>query len=213
MNIIILDTETTGLKNTTERIVEIGCVELNNFEQTGKTFHMYINPEKEMDMVVQKIHGITNDFLKDKPVFKDIHQEFLDFIKDYTIVAHNAKFDVGFINAEFDRCNAPKLKNKIIDTLSEARKMFPGSPANLNALAKRFNISLHERSVHGALIDAKILSKVYVSLFKPKHSSLFSAPTKKVDYNSEKTNFKISVSKEEDELYMKMIEELEDSKK
>ncbi|WP_187440026.1 DNA polymerase III subunit epsilon [Candidatus Cytomitobacter primus] len=208
MSIIILDTETTGLNNKEDRIVEIGCVELHNSEYTGRKLHLYINPEKEMCETVQKVHGITNAFLKNKPLFKDIYKEFLDFVKDSTIVAHNAKFDMGFLNAELDRQKQPKLSNKVIDTLATARKMFPGSPANLNALAKRFNISLHERTLHGALIDAKILSKVYLALYQPKQESLFSTNEKTVVKKSKQNNYKIQLSDEEINAHNQIMNEL-----
>ncbi len=186
-------------------------LELNNFEDTGRTFHIYLNPEKDMPPEVQKIHGITNAFLKDKPLFRDVYQEFLDFIGDSTIVAHNARFDIGFLNAELGRNNAPKLTNKVVDTLSTARKAFPGSPANLNALAKRFGVSLHERTVHGALIDAKILSKVYIALCQPKQSSLFNTNVPKVIKKAAKNDFKITVSEEEIQLNKNVLQELQKS--
>ncbi|QEK38215.1 DNA polymerase III subunit epsilon [Candidatus Cytomitobacter indipagum] len=210
MNIIVLDTETTGLSRSTDRIVEIGCIELNNFEYTGRKLHLYINPEQEMGEEVQKIHGITNQFLKDKPVFKDVYEQFLDFVKDSTIVAHNAKFDMGFLNAELSRQKQENLSNKVVDTLAVARKMFPGSPANLNALAKRFNISLHERTLHGALIDAKILSKVYVSLYAPKQQSLFveEKKIKTVSGKIERSESKLTVSEEEMDAHNSIMDQL-----
>lgn len=211
MNIVVLDTETTGLNNSIDRVIEIGCIELDNFEYTGRKLHLYINPEKEICVETQKIHGLTNEFLKDKPVFKDVAEQFLEFVKDSTIVAHNAKFDIGFLNSEFARQRMNSLTNNVIDTLAIARKMFPGSPANLNALAKRFDISLHERTLHGALVDAKILSKVYISLHTPKQQSLFMEEKNsaaKLEAEFERNNHKIKISEEEMSLHNQVMDQL-----
>ncbi|KJV68832.1 DNA polymerase III subunit epsilon [Candidatus Neoehrlichia procyonis] len=162
---IVLDTETTGLDvNGGDRIVEIGCVELIDCIFTGHIFHHYVNPEREVPYYATKIHGITIDMVKDKPKFADIADEFLDFISDGTLVIHNAKFDVSFIEMELNRINKEYSFSKVIDTLILARKKFPGMPVTLDALCKRFNISLQDRKFHGALLDATLLSKVYIEL-------------------------------------------------
>lgn len=164
---IILDTETTGLyaKNG-DRIIEIGCIELVNKVRTGRHFHKYINPECDIAEAATKVHGITRDQLMDKPLFKDIVKEMLDFFgDDGVLVIHNAGFDMSFINMELGLCGiAPFNSERVIDTLNMARRKFPGSPASLDALCKRFKISLDTRDKHGALIDAELLASVYINL-------------------------------------------------
>ena len=166
MREIVLDTETTGLDpRTGDRIVEIGAVELWNHLPTGKTFHKYLNPERNMPEEAQAVHGLTEKFLKDKPVFSQIVDDFLLFIKDSKLIIHNASFDMKFINAELESVKKSKLSNDIaIDTLSIARKKFPGSPASLDALCRRFNIDNSARTLHGALLDSEILAEVYLEL-------------------------------------------------
>ncbi|QXK91922.1 DNA polymerase III subunit epsilon [Neoehrlichia mikurensis] len=163
---IVLDTETTGLDaNGGDRIVEIGCVELVDYIFTGNVFHHYINPERDIPYYSTKIHGITVDMVKDKPKFADIADKFLDFISDGILVIHNAKFDISFIEMELSKINKEhRLNNSFVDTLILARKKFPGMPVTLDALCKRFNISLQDRKFHGALLDATLLSKVYIEL-------------------------------------------------
>ncbi|MCA7010600.1 DNA polymerase III subunit epsilon [Wolbachia endosymbiont of Tribolium confusum] len=163
---IVLDTETTGLSvKSGHRIIEIGCVELINRIPTGKVFHRYINPERHIDKGAFKVHGISEEFLKDKPLFSEIASEFLDFISNDILVIHNAKFDVEFLNMELGKLNAELISSdRVLDTLPLARKEFPGSPASLDELCKRFDISLNDRTSHGALIDAQLLAKVYVQL-------------------------------------------------
>jgi DNA polymerase-3 subunit epsilon len=166
MREIVLDTETTGLDpGTGDKIVEIGAVELWNHLPTGKTFHKYLNPERNMPEEAQAVHGLTEKFLKDKPVFSQIVDDFLLFIKDSKLIIHNASFDMKFINAELESVKKSKLSNDIaIDTLSIARKKFPGSPASLDALCRRFNIDNSARTLHGALLDSEILAEVYLEL-------------------------------------------------
>ena len=166
MRHIILDTETTGLDpKDGHRIVEIGCVELENHRKTGRTFQKYINPQRDMPQEAFKVHGLSQDFLKDHPLFGGIAQEFLDFIQDGTLVIHNAGFDLKFLNHELKALNFPTLHTfTVVDTLQLARQKFPGSPANLDALCKRFNISLSTRDKHGALIDCELLAGVYLEL-------------------------------------------------
>ena len=166
MREIVLDTETTGLDPTTgDRIVEIGAIELWNHLPTGKTFHKYLNPERSIPEEAQAVHGLTEGFLKDKPVFSQIADDFLAFIKDSKLVIHNAAFDMKFINAELALVGKTTLPaDTAIDTLGIARKKFPGSPASLDALCRRFNIDNSARTLHGALLDSEILAEVYLEL-------------------------------------------------
>lgn len=166
MREIILDIETSGLDyKEGHRIIEIGCVELNQ-KEVGSHFHQYINPLKNLTDENIKIHGITNEFLEDKPVFEEIVDDFLKFIQDSSIIAHNANFDIGFLNFELEKISKPKIaKDRVIDTVSIARKRFPGQQVNLDALVKKLKInSLINRDHHGALKDAKILTDVYLEL-------------------------------------------------
>ena len=175
MNIreIILDTETTGLNPVDgHRIVEIGALEMVNRNLTGKKFHHYINPERAMPNDAYRIHGISEEFLKDKPLFKDIVQEFLEFIGESKLVIHNAAFDIKFLNHEFSLVNKPSLElSDAIDTLLLARKIFPGARATLDALCKRFKVDNSSRQFHGALKDAVLLAEVYVELTGGRQSS------------------------------------------
>lgn len=163
---IVLDTETTGMNpDTGDKIVEIGCLELINHIPTGKTLQLYINPEREVPAEATAVHGITNEFLKDKPVFSQIYTEVLDFIGAAKLVIHNAEFDMKFLNAELRNVGHPALKwDRVIDTVTMARKKYPGSPANLDALCRRFGIDNSERSFHGALLDSELLAEVYLEL-------------------------------------------------
>ncbi len=163
---IVLDTETTGLSpDEGHRIIEIGALELINHMPTGKQLHLYIKPEREIDEAAEKVHGISNSFLEDKPVFADIAQEFLDFIQDDVMVIHNASFDMGFINAELKRLGHATLPDsRALDTLMMARRKFPGAQASLDALCRRFDIDNTHRDLHGALIDADLLAEVYIEL-------------------------------------------------
>ena len=179
MREIVLDTETTGFEpEQGDRIVEIGAIELLNHMPTGRTYHQYINPDRAMPDEAFGIHGIGPDLLqspraakpgevtlKDKPVFKAIGQEFVDFIGDATLVIHNASFDMKFLNAELGWMKLPLLPlDRAIDTLAIARKKFPGSPASLDALCRRFGIDNSSRTLHGALLDSEILAEVYLEL-------------------------------------------------
>ena len=163
---IVLDTETTGLSpDEGHRIIEIGALELINHMPTGRKLHLYIQPERDIDEAAQNVHGISAEFLKDKPVFADIADEFLDFIKEDVMIIHNASFDMGFINAEFKRLGWNKLADsRAIDTLMMARRKFPGAQASLDALCRRFEIDNSHRDLHGALIDADLLAEVYIEL-------------------------------------------------
>ena len=166
MREIVLDTETTGFEpNEGDRIVEIGAVELFNHLPTGRTYHQYINPKRNMPEAAFNVHGLSEEFLSDKPVFKDIVQEFIDFIKNSKLVIHNASFDMKFLNAELGWVNRPALPmHQAIDTLAIARRKFPGSPASLDALCRRFAIDNSSRTLHGALLDSEILAEVYLEL-------------------------------------------------
>lgn len=163
---IVFDTETTGFDAASgEKLVEIGAVELINHIPTGKTYHQYINPEKEVPEDAFKVHGLSYDFLKDYPIFKDVADEWLDFIGDDVLVAHNASFDINFLNYELSVLGKSKLQwGRVVDTLEIAKNMFPGSRVNLDALCRRFNIDNSNRTKHGALLDAELLADVYLEL-------------------------------------------------
>jgi len=163
---IVLDTETTGLDpKQGHRLVEIGCVELVNRFQSGRTWHHYMNPERDMPEEAYRIHGISEAFLADKPFFQDLAEDFLAFIDGASLVIHNASFDLGFLNTELVRFGfAPITSDNVIDTLHLARRKFPGGPHNLDALCKRFGIDNTSRTLHGALLDSQLLAEVYVEL-------------------------------------------------
>lgn len=166
MREIVLDTETTGFEpESGDRIVEIGGVELDNHMPTGRVYHQYINPERSMPQEAFEVHGLGDEFLRDKPVFKAIAREFVDFVGDARLVIHNASFDMKFLNAELGWLGLPKLPmDQALDTLAIARKKFPGSPASLDALCRRFGIDNSAREKHGALLDSEILAEVYLEL-------------------------------------------------
>lgn len=166
MREIVLDTETTGLDpKKGDRIVEIGCVESVNRFLTGRTFHQYINPERSMPPDAFAVHGLSDGFLKDKPVFAEIADGFLDFIGDAMLVIHNASFDMAFLNHELGRIGRPPIPNdRVIDTLLLARRKHPGQPNSLDALCQRYGIDNTRRTKHGALLDSEILAEVYAEL-------------------------------------------------
>ena len=171
---VILDTETTGLSITEKhRIVEIGCIELENQIPTNKIFHEYLNPQRSVSEDAYKIHGYSDDFLSDKKTFSEIAESFLKFIKDKKIIIHNAAFDLSFLNYEFRLINQKAInKNNIIDTLEIARLKYPGSQNSLDALCKRFNIDNSKREKHNALIDCQLLKEVYINLVDQKEPKL-----------------------------------------
>ncbi|MBL42997.1 MAG: DNA polymerase III subunit epsilon [Rhodospirillaceae bacterium] len=189
---IVLDTETTGLSpENGDRIVEIGCVELINFVPTNNTYHQYINPDRKMSEGAFRVSGISNAFLLDKPKFEEIYKEFLTYISDSAIVAHNAKFDVGFINSELQKINEQNfITNEIIDTLAIAKRKYPGAQASLDALCKRFEIDITKREKHGALLDANLLVDVYIELIGGKQTS-FILSNKSNTFEEKKENKKI----------------------
>ncbi len=163
---IVFDTETTGFDaKGADRITEIGCIEVIDWLPTGEQFHAYLDPQRDVPEKVVEITGLTTEFLRGKPLFKDTAQAFLDFVGDSTLIAHNARFDEGFINAELERAGfQPLPSSRFKDTLKMAHAKFPGSPASLDALCKRFDISLSSRDKHGAIIDSELLAAVYLEL-------------------------------------------------
>lgn len=163
---IVLDTETTGMRpEEGHRVVEIGCVELLNHVPTGKTLQLYVNPERDVPPDATAVHGLTAAFLSKKPVFSAVYDEFRLFLGDAKIIAHNAEFDMKFINHELRLVGEEAIPwSRVVDTVALARKKFPGSPANLDALCRRFGISTEERTFHGALLDAELLAEVYLEL-------------------------------------------------
>ena len=166
MREVVLDTETTGLDvSKGHKIIEIGALELINLVPSGKILHLYVNPERNIDDDATRIHGITNEFIANKPNFRRIVHEFLDFIGDDKLVIHNAPFDLGFLNAELNQVGLEMIsEDRVVDTLTIARQKFPGAQASLDALCRRFQINNEHRDLHGALIDADLLASVYVEL-------------------------------------------------
>ncbi len=172
MREIVFDTETTGTDFKDDRVIEIGCVELHNHLPTGRTHWVYCNPEMPMPEEAFRIHGLSDEFLADKPKFSQIADAFLDFIGDAVLIAHNAEFDVNFINAELRRLGRGPLKNTAVDTMQLARKRFPGAVASLDALCRRFGVDNSDRSFHGALLDSQLLAEVYLELKGGRQRSL-----------------------------------------
>jgi DNA polymerase-3 subunit epsilon len=171
---VILDTETTGLDPATgDRVVEIGAIELLNHLPTGRTFHVYVNPERDMPKEAEAVHGLSAAFLRDKPVFAGIAQDFLDFIGDATLIIHNASFDVAFLNAELAFLRLPALMpERVVDTLHIARQKHPGSANSLDALCRRYGIDNSRRTKHGALLDSELLAEVYLELIGGRQTTL-----------------------------------------
>ncbi|MGZ9108257.1 MAG: DNA polymerase III subunit epsilon [Micavibrio sp.] len=166
MRQIVLDTETTGIDpHDGHRLVEIGCLELENYVPTGRILHLYLNPEREVPAEAEAVHGLSTKFLKDKPLFAEVYTELLDFIDGAPMVIHNAEFDIKFLNHELKTVGHPGFKLKdAVDTLKIAREKFPGSPANLDALCRRFGVDNSGRDYHGALLDSQLLAEVYLEL-------------------------------------------------
>ena len=169
---LILDTETTGLNFEEDKIIEIGIVELKDNVLTQNYFHEYINPERDISVSAQKVHGISNEFLIGKPTFSEIAQKLSDFVKNDVIVIHNAEFDVNFINKELQNCGYNNICNLIIDTIKIAKKEFPGQTVNLDSLCRKLNVNNTRKNYHGALLDATLLSKVYLRLTIGKQEAL-----------------------------------------
>ena len=168
MRQVVLDTETTGLEvEQQHRVIEIGCVELNNRRLTGRTYHQYLNPERDIDEGAQQVHGLTRAWLAKEPTFAQVHPEFLEFVRDAELIIHNAPFDVAFLDAEFARAaSAHRISDvcRVLDTLALARQMHPGQRNNLDALCKRYSVDNSHRDYHGALLDARILAEVYLAM-------------------------------------------------
>ena len=181
MRQVVLDTETTGLDfRLGDRVIEIGCVELLNRKLTGQRFHRYINPEREVEAGALAVHGLSNEFLQDKPRFGDIAAEFLDFIQGAELVIHNAAFDVGFLNHELALLEAPRLEESccgVVDTLKLARELHPGRRNSLDALCERYAIDHSGRTLHGALLDAELLAEVFLAMTRGQESLLMEIGT------------------------------------
>ena len=173
MKEVVLDTETTGISTKEgHRIVEIGCIELDNLIPTKNKFHSYLNPERKVSEKALEVHGYTDDFLATQKKFTEIVEQFLEFIKDKRLIIHNAEFDLGHLNNELSLLGKNKIDNEVIDTLTLARDKFPGSPVSLDALCKRYRIDNSKRTQHTALIDCDLLAKVYINLIDQKEPSL-----------------------------------------
>ncbi len=220
MREIVLDTETTGLDpDAGDRIVEIGAVELLNHVPTGRTFHKYINPERAMSADAFAVHGLGDDFLRDKPVFSAVVDEFLTFVSDAKLVIHNASFDMKFINAELGWVKrSPIPFDQAVDTLAIARKKFPGSPVSLDALCRRFGIDNSARTLHGALLDSEILAEVYLELIGGRQPDLVFAQSASAGQSAEHAErigarpepLKPRVSDDEAEAHRQFVAELGD---
>ena len=196
MKEVILDTETTGISvKDGHRIVEIGCIELDDLIPTKKNFHCYLNPERKVSEKALEVHGYTDEFLSDKKKFSEIGDDFLNFIKDKRLVIHNAEFDLSHLNNELKIAGKETIKNEVIDTLVLARNKFPGSQISLDALCKRYRIDNSKRTQHTALIDCDLLAKVYINLIDQKEPTL--------NFKSEDKNFNENIDKKI--LYFKKV--------
>jgi len=196
MKEIVLDTETTGLSvKEGHRIVEIGCIELENLIPTKKTFHHYLNPERRVSEKALEVHGYTDDFLSDKKKFSEIVKDFLNFIEGKKLIIHNAEFDLSHLNNELKLLGKKPIKNEIVDTLILARNKFPGSPSSLDALCKRYRIDNSNRTLHTALVDCDLLAKVYINLTDQKEPTL--------NFQNQDTQFKNKIN--EKTLYFKKV--------
>ena len=204
MKEIVLDTETTGISvKEGHRIVEIGCIELDNLIPTKNRFHCYLNPERKVSEKALEVHGYTDDFLASQKKFSDVGEEFLEFIKDKRLIIHNAEFDLGHLNNELSLFGKKKIENEVVDTLALARDKFPGSPVSLDALCKRYRIDNSKRTQHTALIDCDLLAKVYINLIDQKEPTLdFQNDEVKVNKKNTKSvgYFKKVISPTEEEL-------------
>jgi DNA polymerase-3 subunit epsilon len=219
MREICFDTETTGLDpKDGHKVIEIACIELVDKVQSGRFYHVYINPRRAIPAAATNIHGITDEFIKDKPIFDHIAKDFLEFIGDAKLIAHNAPFDMKFLNSELRAVGLNIITNEIADSLQIARRKFPGSPNSLDALCKRFGIDLSKRTKHGALLDTELLCDVYVELMGGLQSGFgfnaakdnedaTKASANKIDYAGRKTlpARDFTVSSEDEELHKKFI--------
>jgi len=204
MKEVVLDTETTGISiRDGHRIVEIGCIELENLVPTKKTFHCYLNPERKVSEKALEVHGYTDEFLSKQSKFINVVDKFLDFINGKKLIIHNAEFDLSHLNNELNLLGKSKIKNEVIDTLALAREKFPGSPINLDALCKRYNIDNTKRIKHTALIDCELLSKVYINLLDQKEPRLDFKSNENFIQDNSKNNilyFKKVITPSNDEL-------------
>ena len=218
MRAIALDIETTGL-NPLEghKIIEIGCVELLNNFPTGKTWQAYINPNRNIPQEAYEVHRLTEDFLKDKPIFKDITESFKNYIKNAKLIIHNAKFDIKFLNYELEAIKLEPINSEIIDTLDIARKLFPGQSVSLDSLCKRYRIDTEKRKFHGALLDAELLAEVYLEMQGGRQQGMNlelkeRSNDKKIDLANIKYSKKIyKLKKEEIKSYNKLLEIIKNS--
>ena len=217
MREIVLDTETTGLKfSDNHRVIEVAAIEIVDYLPTGKVLHKYVNPQRDVPESSVDIHGITEKFLENKPLFKEIADEFLEFISVDNIVAHNAPFDIGFLNFELQRCGKNTLSNKAIDTVALAREKFPGQSVSLDALCKRLSIDNTLRENHSATLDAELLARVYIELNDAREPSLnlaIDVEDHLIDSDFDisllqERNLKIQITLEEERLHSEFINTL-----
>jgi DNA polymerase III subunit epsilon len=216
MREIVFDTETTGFDpNSGDRLVEVGCVELVNLVPTGNFLHKYVNPERDVPEAAVQIHGLTTDFLKDHPLFSEIIAEFMEFIGESSLIAHNAEFDMRFINWELENAGHKIIQpSRFIDTLQIARSRFPGAPNNLDALCKRLGVDNSNRTKHGALLDSEILAEVYLELKGGKQAGLElvqkNRPAKKSFVKKERAPRSFPPTGEELEAHEKFVSKIEE---
>ena len=207
---VVLDVETTGLSyDFGHRVIDIGCVELEDNQETGVSFQCYINPMRDIPLSSFNVHGLSREFLKDKPAFKDIAGDFLKFIGDDDLIIHNAPFDMSFINGELQMIGAKALQNKVIDTLVLAKKLYPGQKASLDALCKKFEILGQNRKVHGALTDSLLLARVFIEMMRGRQINIQACNENKVSRKSvQKRTY--HVNKEEKQAFFDMLCKLKD---
>ncbi len=221
---IILDTETTGLdRKSGHRIIEIGCVEIINRKYTGKEFHVYLNPERDSDPGALEVHGLTTEFLSDKPKFEEIYEDFINFVKDSELLIHNAEFDIGFLNHEIKLISkklntVDKHVSAITDTLQIAREKHPGQRNSLDALVNRYEVGGYDRELHGALLDSKILGDVYLAMTGGQSTLDFTTQNEDLEQKNQITssndtdlNLKVvNLTKEEDQLHLDYLERMKE---
>ncbi len=221
---IILDTETTGLdRKSGHRIIEIGCVEIINRKYTGKEFHVYLNPERDSDPGALEVHGLTTEFLSDKPKFEEIYEDFINFVKDSELLIHNAEFDIGFLNHEIKLMSkklntVDKHVSAITDTLQIAREKHPGQRNSLDALVNRYEVGGYDRELHGALLDSKILGDVYLAMTGGQSTLDFTTQNEDLEQTNQITssndtdlNLKVvNLTKEEDQLHLDYLERMKE---
>ena len=221
---IILDTETTGLdRKSGHRIIEIGCVEIINRKYTGKEFHVYLNPERDSDPGALEVHGLTTEFLSDKPKFEEIYEDFINFVKDSELLIHNAEFDIGFLNHEIKLMSkklntVDKHVSAITDTLQIAREKHPGQRNSLDALVNRYEVGGYDRELHGALLDSKILGDVYLAMTGGQSTLDFTTQNEDLEQTNQTTssndtdlNLKVvNLTKEEDQLHLDYLERMKE---